>query len=127
RSHASRANRNFRYAQIASSGTMALGHGLQDAQKTMGIITLALYTAGQISTFEVPLWVIFSAALAISAGTYAGGYRIMRTLGRRIIQLPPGGGFSPQPIASGVMVATATVFAVPVSTTHITTGSIMGV
>ena len=127
RANASRANRNFRYAQIASSATMALGHGLQDAQKTMGIITLALFTAGDIKSFDVPLWVIFAAALAISLGTYAGGYRIMRTLGRRIIQLTPPGGFAAQTVASGVMVATATVFAVPVSTTHITTGSIMGV
>ena len=123
----SRANRGFRYAQIVSSGTMALGHGMQDAQKTMGIITLALFTAGEIDTFEVPLWVVFAAALAISAGTYSGGFRIMRTLGRRIIQLTPGGGFSAQTVASGVMITTATVFAVPVSTTHITTTSIMGV
>ncbi len=122
-----RANRGFRYAQIVSSATMALGHGLQDAQKTMGIITLALVTAGEIDTFEVPLWVVVAAALAISAGTYAGGFRIMRTLGRRIIQLTPAGGFSAQTVASSVMVTTATVFAVPVSTTHITTTSIMGV
>lgn len=122
-----RANRGFRYAQIVSSATMALGHGLQDAQKTMGIITLALVTSGQIDTFEVPLWVVLAAALAISAGTYAGGFRIMRTLGRRIIQLTPAGGFSAQTVASAVMVTTATVFAVPVSTTHITTTSIMGV
>ncbi len=122
-----RASRGFRYAQIASSATMALGHGLQDAQKTMGIITLALVTSGQIDTFEVPLWVILAAALAISAGTYAGGFRIMRTMGRRIIQLTPAGGFSAQTVASGVMITTATVFAVPVSTTHITTTSIMGV
>ncbi|MGY1744069.1 anion permease [Blastococcus sp. SYSU D00695] len=123
----SRANRGFRYAQIVSSATMALGHGLQDAQKTMGVITLALYTAGEIDDFEVPLWVVFAAALALSAGTYAGGFRIMRTLGRRIIQLTPAGGFAAQTVASGVMVTTATVFAVPVSTTHITTTSIMGV
>ena len=127
RANVSKAHRNFRYAQIGSSATMALGHGLQDAQKTMGIITLALVTGGAISSFVVPLWVIFAAALAISLGTYAGGYRIMRTLGRRIIQLTPAGGFSAQTVASGVMVATATAFAVPVSTTHITTGSVMGV
>ncbi|MEI4270499.1 inorganic phosphate transporter [Klenkia sp. LSe6-5] len=126
-SNVTRANRGFRYAQIVSSATMALGHGLQDAQKTMGIITLALVTAGEIDTFEVPFWVILAAALAISAGTYAGGFRIMRTLGRRIIQLTPAGGFSAQTVASAVMVTTATVFAVPVSTTHITTTSIMGV
>jgi phosphate/sulfate permease len=126
RANAHRANRNFRGAQIVSSATMAIGHGLQDAQKTMGIITLALFTAGTISTFAVPLWVVFASGLAISLGTYAGGYRIMRTLGRRIIQLTPPEGFAAQTVASGVMVATATVFAVPVSTTHITTGSIMG-
>jgi phosphate/sulfate permease len=125
--NAHKAHRGFRYAQIVSSATMALGHGMQDAQKTMGIITLALVTAGEIDTFEVPFWVILAAALAISAGTYAGGFRIMRTLGRRIIQLTPAGGFAAQTVASSVMVTTATVFAVPVSTTHITTTSIMGV
>jgi phosphate/sulfate permease len=125
--NAHKAHRGFRYAQIASSAAMALGHGMQDAQKTMGIITLALVTAGEIDTFDVPFWVILASALAISAGTYAGGFRIMRTLGRRIIQLTPAGGFSAQTVASGVMIATATVFAVPVSTTHITTTSIMGV
>jgi phosphate/sulfate permease len=127
RANVSRANRGFRYAQIVSSAAMALGHGLQDAQKTMGIITLALYTAGEIDDFQVPLWVVLAAAGAISAGTYAGGFRIMRTLGRRIIQLTPAGGFAAQTVASGVMVTTATVFAVPVSTTHVTATSIMGV
>ena len=106
---------------------MAFGHGTQDAQKTMGIITLALVTSGEIDDFDVPLWVILASALAISAGTYAGGFRIMRTLGRRIIQLTPANGFAAQTVASGVLIATATVFAVPVSTTHITTASIMGV
>jgi len=125
--HVARANRGFRYAQIISAGTMAFGHGLQDAQKTMGIITLALVTSGEIDSFDVPLWVVIAAALAISAGTYAGGWRIMRTMGRRIIQLTPAGGFSAQTVASGVMITTATVFAVPVSTTHVITTSIMGV
>jgi phosphate/sulfate permease len=127
KANAHKAHRGFRYAQIVSSATMALGHGMQDAQKTMGIITLALVTAGEIDTFDVPFWVILAAALAIAAGTYAGGFRIIRTMGRRIIQLTPAGGFSAQTVASGVMVTTATVFAVPVSTTHITTTSIMGV
>jgi phosphate/sulfate permease len=125
--NAHRTERGFRHAQIGSSAAMAFGHGTQDAQKTMGIITLALVTSGQISTFEVPLWVVFASALAISAGTYSGGFRIIRTLGRRVIQLTPAGGFAAQTVASGVMIATATVFAVPVSTTHITTTSIMGV
>src|SRR5215207_7154938 len=127
RANVSKANRGFRFAQIFSSATMALGHGMQDAQKTMGIITLALFTAGEIDTFEVPFWVVLAAAGAISAGTYAGGFRIIRTMGRRIIQWTPTGGFAAQTVASSVMVTTATVFAVPVSTTHITTTSIMGV
>jgi PiT family inorganic phosphate transporter len=129
RRNAHRTERGFRRAQILSSGAMAFGHGTQDAQKTMGIITLALITSGHLSetTFHVPLWVVFASALAISAGTYAGGFRIIRTLGRRVIQLTPAGGFAAQTVASGVMIATATVFAVPVSTTHITTASIMGV
>lgn len=127
RTNVTRANRNFRYAQIASAATMAFGHGLQDAQKTMGVITLALFTAGAIPVLAVPFWVVLAAAFAISAGTYAGGWRIMRTLGRRIIQLTPAAGFSAQTVASAVMLTTATVFAVPVSTTHIITSSIMGV
>jgi phosphate/sulfate permease len=127
RRNAHRTERGFRHAQILSSAAMAFGHGTQDAQKTMGIITLALVTAGEIDTFEVPVWVIFASALAISLGTYSGGFRIIRTLGRRVIQLTPTGGFAAQTVASGVMIATATVFAVPVSTTHITTTSIMGV
>ena len=127
RANAHKAHRGFRYAQIASSAAMAFGHGTQDAQKTMGIITLALVTSGELDTFHVPLWVICASALAISAGTYAGGFRIMRTLGRRIIQLTPANGFAAQTVASGVLIATATVFAVPVSTTHVTTASIMGV
>src|SRR3954452_18252403 len=127
RRNAHRTERGFRHAQILSSAAMAFGHGTQDAQKTMGIITLALVTAGQISTFDVPLWVIVASALAISLGTYSGGFRIIRTLGRRVIQLQPAGGFAAQTVASGVMIATATVFAVPVSTTHITTASILGV
>jgi phosphate/sulfate permease len=127
RRNAHKTERGFRRAQILSSASMAFGHGTQDAQKTMGIITLALVTSGHLATFDVPLWVIFASALAISAGTYSGGFRIIRTLGRRVIQLQPAGGFAAQSVASGVMIATATVFAVPVSTTHITTASIMGV
>jgi PiT family inorganic phosphate transporter len=125
--NAHKTERGFRYAQIASSAAMAFGHGTQDAQKTMGIITLALVTSGHLSSFHVPLWVIFASALAMSAGTYSGGFRIIRTLGRRVIQLTPASGFAAQTVASGVLVATATVFAVPISTTHVTTASIMGV
>ncbi|PZS03739.1 MAG: anion permease [Pseudonocardiales bacterium] len=127
RANVGAANRNFRYAQIASGAAMAYGHGTQDAQKTMGVIALALLISGHINHFYVPLWVVLAAALAISAGTYAGGYRIMRTLGRRVIQLTPAGGFSAQTVASSVMLVTAYGYAVPVSTTHVITSSIMGV
>jgi PiT family inorganic phosphate transporter len=125
--NAHKTERGFRYAQIASSAAMAFGHGTQDAQKTMGIITLALVTSGHLSSFTVPLWVIFASALAMAAGTYSGGFRIIRTLGRRVIQLTPASGFASQTVASGILVLTATVLAVPISTTHVTTASIMGV
>ena len=122
-----RANRNFRHAQIGSAALMAFGHGTQDAQKTMGVITLALVTSGHLASFRVPLWVILASAAAISAGTYAGGWRIMRTMGRRIIHLTPADGVTAQTVASTVMLTTAYVYAVPVSTTHVITSSVMGV
>ena len=121
------ANRGFRLAQIGSSAAMAFGHGTQDAQKTMGVIALTLFTSGHLSHFYVPLWVVLVAAAAISLGTYSGGWRIMRTLGRRVIQLTPPGGFSAQMVASGIMLTTAYGFAAPISTTHVITSSIMGV
>jgi len=121
------ANRGFRVAQIGSAALMAFGHGTQDAQKTMGVITLALVTSGHLDEFRVPLWVVLSAAAAIALGTYAGGWRIMRTLGRRIIQLTPANGFTAQTVASSVMLTTAYAYAVPVSTTHVITSSVMGV
>jgi PiT family inorganic phosphate transporter len=121
-----RISRGFRKAQIASAAAMAFGHGLQDAQKTMGLIVLALVTYGSQDDFDVPLWVKLSAALAISLGTYAGGWRIMRTLGRRIIELDPPRGFAAETTAAGVLYTTAFVFAVPVSTTHTITSAIMG-
>ncbi|HLZ39091.1 MAG TPA: inorganic phosphate transporter [Mycobacteriales bacterium] len=123
----SRLNRNFRKLQTISAAFMAWSHGAQDAQKTMGVITLALVTTGHLSTFEVPLWVIVAAAGAISLGTYAGGWRIMRTLGRRVIQLDPPRGFAAETTASAVLLTTAYVYAVPVSTTHTITSAIMGV
>ncbi len=120
-------NRGFRFAQMGSAGLMAFGHGTQDAQKTMGVITFALISSGHLNGFHVPLWVILCSAAAISFGTYSGGYRIMRTMGRRVIQLSPAGGFSAQTVASGVMLISAYAYAVPVSTTHVITSSIMGV
>jgi inorganic phosphate transporter, PiT family len=107
---------------------MALGHGLQDAQKTMGVIFLALVTFGAVDAEDpIPVWVIIAAATAISLGTYAGGWRIMRTLGRRIIHLDPPRGFAAETTASAVLYTTAFVFAAPISTTHTITSAVMGV
>jgi PiT family inorganic phosphate transporter len=122
-----RLNRGFRYAQTGSAALMALGHGLQDAQKTMGVVVLALVTGGYQSGFEVPLWVIVAVAVALAAGTYAGGWRIMRTLGRRIIALDPPRGFAAEVTAASVLYTTAFVFAAPISTTHTITSAVMGV
>jgi phosphate/sulfate permease len=127
RANAVRANRGFRWAQIASAATMSFGHGTQDAQKTMGVIALTLAVSGHLGeNADIPLWVILSAAAAIAAGTYSGGWRIMRTLGRRIFSLTPPSGFAAQTVASGVMLATAH-YGLPVSTTHVISSSVMGV
>jgi inorganic phosphate transporter, PiT family len=126
--NARRLNRGFRTAQTASAAAMALGHGLQDAQKTMGVIFLALLVGGFVSPDDrLPIWVILAAASAISLGTYAGGWRIMRTLGRRIIHLDPPRGFAAETVAASVLYTTAFVFEAPISTTHIITSSVMGV
>jgi PiT family inorganic phosphate transporter len=127
RANPSKVTRGFRHAQIGSAAAMAFGHGLQDAQKTMGVIVLALVTYGSQTDFDVPLWVKIAAAGAISLGTYSGGWRIMRTLGRRIIELDPPRGFAAETTAAAVLYTTAFVYAVPVSTTHTITSSIMGV
>jgi inorganic phosphate transporter, PiT family len=122
-----RTQRGFRFAQSVSAGAMALGHGLQDAQKTMGVIFLALLTGGYVAAGDsLPIWVIVAAASAISLGTYSGGWRIMRTLGRRIIHLDPARGFASESVAASVLYTTAFVFEAPVSTTHIITSSVMG-
>jgi len=122
-----RTNRGFRFAQTFSAAAMALGHGLQDAQKTMGVIFLALLAGGYVSQGDdLPIWVIVSAAGAISLGTYSGGWRIMRTLGRRIIHLDPARGFASESVAAGVLYTTAFVFSAPISTTHIITSAVMG-
>ncbi len=119
--------RGFRLAQSLSAAAMALGHGLQDAQKTMGVIFLALVTAGYVNTGDpLPLWVIFAAAGAISLGTYSGGWRIMRTLGRRIIHMDPPQGFAAESVAASVLYTTAYVFEAPISTTHTITSAVMG-
>ncbi|HEX5860816.1 MAG TPA: inorganic phosphate transporter [Nocardioides sp.] len=123
-----RANRGFRFAQTLSAAGMALGHGLQDAQKTMGVIFLALLAGGFVDKDDpLPVWVIFAAAAAISLGTYSGGWRIMRTLGRRIIHLDPPRGFAAESVAASVLYTTAYAFEAPISTTHTITSAVMGV
>ncbi|GIH91185.1 anion permease [Planobispora siamensis] len=128
RANPARANRGFRHAQTLSAAAMALGHGLQDAQKTMGVIFLALVVGGYVQEGDpIPQWVILAAATAISLGTYAGGWRIMRTLGRRIIALNPPQGFAAETAASTVLYGAAIGFGAPISTTHTITSAIMGV
>ena len=131
RANPSRANRGFKYGQWLSSAAMSWGHGLQDAQKTMGVITLALLITHHVGPKDdfavVPLWVKIACALAIAAGTYSGGWRIMRTLGRRVFKLDNSAGFSAQAVASSVLMTTAYVYAAPISTTHVITSSVMGV
>jgi len=125
--NAGRVTRGFRLAQTVSASAMALGHGLQDAQKTMGVIFLALVTGGYVGAdSELPLWVVAASAGAISLGTYSGGWRIMRTLGRKIIHLDPPHAFAAESVGAGVLYATAFLWEAPVSTTHIITSAIMG-
>jgi PiT family inorganic phosphate transporter len=128
KSNPHKTGKGFRYAQTVSAAAMALGHGLQDAQKTMGVIFLALVVGGYATNGEgIPQWVILSAAGAISLGTYAGGWRIMRTLGRRIIALDPPRGFAAESAAATVLYTAAIGFGAPISTTHTITSAIMGV
>ena len=127
RGNPGRVTRGFRVAQVVSAAGMALGHGLQDAQKTMGVIFLALLTSGHVNPDDpIPWWVKIAAASAISLGTYSGGWRIMRTLGRRIIHLDPARGFAAEATASAVLYVMAIGLAAPVSTTHTITSAVMG-
>lgn len=123
-----KAKRGFRIAQTVSAAGMALGHGLQDAQKTMGIVVMAL-VIGDVQSMDdaIPLWVKLSCAITLSLGTYAGGWRIMRTLGRRIIELDPPQGFAAETTAASVMYTASFMFHAPISTTHVITSAIMGV
>jgi PiT family inorganic phosphate transporter len=118
-------NRGFRIAQIASGSLVALAHGASDAQKTMGVIVLALVAEGHADSFAIPTWVLLSAASAIALGTYAGGWRIMRTLGQRVTPLEPAQGFAAQASAAGVLLVAAAA-GLPISTTHVISGSIVG-
>jgi PiT family inorganic phosphate transporter len=116
----------FRRLQIVSAALYSLGHGGNDAQKTMGVITLLLYTSGAIPDFHVPTWVIVSCGVAIGLGTLSGGWRIVHTLGARVTKLQPFGGFCAE-TAGATSLFFATHLGIPVSTTHTITGAIVGV
>jgi inorganic phosphate transporter, PiT family len=120
-------NRGYRLGQIVTGSMFSLAHGTNDAQKTMGIITLALIAHGDLpaDSFDVPFWVIASSAVAIALGTYTGGWRIIRTMGSRIIKMDPAQGFSAQG-AGAAVVLTATHLGFPLSTTHVISGGVMG-
>jgi inorganic phosphate transporter, PiT family len=120
-------NRGFRVAQSISAAAMSVGHGMQDAAKTMGIVVLALYTGGyQDSNTHIPWWVYYSSATVLALGTYSGGWRIIRTLGRRVVHLRPPEGFAAETVASAVLFTTSRL-GLPISTTHTITSAIMGV
>ncbi|WP_405599452.1 inorganic phosphate transporter [Streptomyces sp. NBC_01410] len=127
KSNPSKAKRGFRIAQTVSAAGMALGHGLQDAQKTMGIVVMALVIADvEDQGDSIPLWVKIACAMMLSLGTYAGGWRIMRTLGRKIIELDPPQGFAAETTGASIMFGSAFLFQAPISTTHVITSAIMG-
>lgn len=126
RSRPTRVNKLFRRLQLVSSAFMAFSHGSNDAQKTMGIITLALVAFGTLSAVEVPTWVIVMCAATMCLGTAAGGWRIVHTMGNRVIKLKPIHGFAAETSAASVIVA-ASLGGIPVSTTHVISTSIMGV
>lgn len=119
-------NRQFRRLQLVSAAMMAFSHGSNDAQKSMGIITLALLSAGHLSVFEVPFWVKVACATAMGLGTAAGGWRIIATVGRKVFRMESINGFAAD-LNSAVVIGTATLLHLPVSTTHVVSGSIMGV
>jgi PiT family inorganic phosphate transporter len=127
RAQPGRVSRGFRWAQTASAAAMAFGHGLQDASKTAGVVVLALTVSGHHEGNSIPPWVLVMSAIVISLGTYAGGWRIMRTLGRRIIHLTPPQGFAAETTAAGSLYVAGMAFGAPISTTHTITSAIMGV
>ena len=126
RTRPGRVDRWFRRLQLVSAALYSLGHGTNDAQKTMGIITGVLFSAGYLSTFQVPVWVILAAHAAIALGTLAGGWRIVHTMGTRITRLRPRGGFAAE-TAAATSILLSTALHVGVSTTHVITGAIAGV
>ena len=126
RANPRRLNDGFRRLQLVSAAFMAFSHGSNDAQKTMGIMTLALVSAGVLAKPDIPIWVILLAASAISLGTAAGGWRIMRTMGQRVVKLDPIHGFAAETTAATIIFG-ASHFGMPVSTTHVISSAIMGV
>jgi PiT family inorganic phosphate transporter len=124
--HPARINKLFRRLQLLSACLFSLGHGGNDAQKTMGIIASLMVSSGYMKTFDIPLWIVLSAHGAIALGTLSGGWRIVRTMGQRITKLRPIDGFCAE-TASAASIFLATHFGVPVSTTHVITGAISGV
>ena len=126
RMHPRRLNDRFRRLQVLSAAFMAFSHGSNDAQKTMGIVTLALVAAGIIDKPVVPLWVIIMAATAMSLGTAAGGWRIIRTMGQKVVKLDPVHGFAAETTAATIILS-ASSLGMPVSTTHVISSAIMGV
>jgi inorganic phosphate transporter, PiT family len=124
--HPSRLDRLFRRLQLVSAGLYSLGHGGNDAQKTMGIITGLLVASGHLKEFDVPLWVVLISHAAIAFGTMFGGWRIVKTMGTRITKLQPFGGFCAE-TAGAITLVGATLGGIPVSTTHTITGAIIGV
>ena len=121
-----RVNIVFRKLQLVSAAAYSLGHGTNDAQKTMGIIAGVLVTAGYLQTFSIPLWVILAAHAAIALGTLSGGWRIVHTMGQRVTRLQPVGGFAAE-TSGAITLFLASSLGVPVSTTHTITGAIVGV
>jgi len=121
-----RVDRWFRRLQLVSAAGYSLGHGTNDAQKSMGIITTALLAAGRLKTYDVPYWVIIICHLAMGLGTMSGGWRIVKTMGQRITKLNPFGGFAAETAGALTLIGTAH-FGIPVSTTHTITGAIVGV
>ena len=119
------ANRTFRLGQLLSGTFVAYTHGANDAQKTMGVIALALFANGSIDHFYIPTWVKIAAAVSIAAGTYVGGWRIMRTLGQRLYKMEPAAGFSAQ-VSAGAVIDVATRLGYPLSTTHVISGAVLG-
>ncbi len=122
----SKVGRGFKIGQVVAASAMSIGHGLQDAQKTMGVITLSLVVGGMHTGDSIPVWVKIAAASAISLGTYAGGWRIMKTLGKRMVEIDPLRGIASQTVASTLLFYMAIHLKAPISTTHTITSSIIG-